>query len=254
MAGVWQEPSEQWHFGSVLDRPRASAKMKKMDVRDEALSDDWRYRLLVESVTHYAIYMLDPDGVVTSWNQGAKRFKGYDATEIIGQHFSRFYTDEDRRASVPERALQTAATEGGFESEGWRVRKDGTRFWAHVVMDPIRTPFGELIGFAKITRDLTDRKIADEALRRSEDQFRLLVQGVTDYAIYMLDPDGQITNWNAGAQRIKGYAPEEIIGQHFSRFYVEEDREAELPQRALETAARTQSGRGGSNRQRQYST
>jgi PAS domain S-box-containing protein len=202
------------------------------------LSDDGRYRLLVESVTDYAIYMLDPSGVVTSWNAGAQRFKGYQPAEILGQHFSRFYTDEDRATGLPETALKTAATEGRFEHEGWRVRKDGRRFWAHVIIDPIRDPSGQLLGFAKITRDLSERKVAEEALRRSEERFRLLVQGVTDYAIYMLDPDGRVTNWNVGAERIKGYLTDEILGEHFSRFYTEEDRAAGLPNIALETAAR----------------
>ena len=135
--------------------------------------------------------MLDPTGIVTSWNAGAQRFKGYAAHEIIGQHFSRFYTEEDKAAGLPARALETATREGKFEAEGWRVRKDGTRFWAYVVIDPIRDQSGELLGFAKITRDLTERKTAEEALRQSEEQFRLLVQGVTDYAIYMLDPEGR---------------------------------------------------------------
>jgi PAS domain S-box-containing protein len=139
---------------------------------------------------------------------------------------------------MPSRALQTAAQEGKFENEGWRVRKDGTQFWTHVVIDPIRNPSGKLLGFAKITRDLTERKRGEEVLRRSEQQFKLLVQGVTDYAIYMLDPQGNVASWNAGAQRIKGYEPKEIIGQHFSRFYAEEDRDVGLPQQALETAAR----------------
>ena len=186
-------------------------------------ADENRYRLLVDAITDYAIYMLDPSGRVTSWNLGAQRFKGYLPQEIIGEHFSRFYTEEDRAAGVPARALKTAATEGRFEAEGWRLRKDGGRFWAHVVIDPILTPTGELVGFAKITRDLTERRAAEEALRSSERQFRLLVQGVTDYAIYMLDPSGKVTSWNAGAQRIKGYLPDEIIGEHFSRFYTEED-------------------------------
>jgi PAS domain S-box-containing protein len=202
------------------------------------LSDDARYRLLVESVTDYAIYMLDPSGVVSSWNPGAQRFKGYQSAEILGQHFSRFYTDEDRATGLPERALKTAATEGRFEHEGWRVRKDGTRFWAHVIIDPIRDPSGKLLGYAKVTRDLSERKIAEEALRRSEERFRLLVQGVTDYAIYMLDPEGRITNWNMGAERIKGYLADEVVGEHFSRFYTEEDRAVGLPAIALETAAR----------------
>ena len=129
-------------------------------------------------------------------------------------------------------------SEGRFEGEGWRVRKDGTHFWSHVVIDPILDPSGKLLGFAKITRDLTDRKMAEETLKQSEQQFRLLVQSVTDYAIYMLAPDGRVTNWNLGAQRIKGYLPEEVIGQHFSMFYTPEDREAGEPQRALDIAIR----------------
>ncbi len=198
---------------------------------------DGRYRVLVDAITDYAIYMLDPGGHVSSWNTGANRFKGYTEEEILGQHFSRFYTPEDREAGLPRRALATAEAEGRFESEGWRVRKDGERFWAHVIIDAIRDPGGQLIGFAKITRDLSERKLAEEVLRRSEEQFRLLVEGVTDYAIYMLTPEGDVTSWNAGAQRIKGYEPTEIIGQHFSRFYTEEDRAAELPRVALETAS-----------------
>src|SRR3954465_4057565 len=182
-----------------------SSQAERADAQVSALEEAARYRILVEAVTDYAIYMLDPTGVVTSWNAGAQRFKGYTAEEIIGHHFSRFYTEEDRAAELPKRALATAAREGKFEAEGWRVRKDGTRFWAHVVIDAIRNTRGELTGFAKITRDLTERKEAQEALRRSEQQFRLLVQGVTDYAIYMLDPKGRVPTWNAGAERIKGY-------------------------------------------------
>lgn len=198
-------------------------------------SDDGRYRLLIESITDYAIYMLDAAGHVTSWNPGAERFKGYAAGEILGAHFSRFYTPEDREAGRPRLALAAAAQAGRFESEGWRVRKDGTRFWAHVVIDPIRRG-DQLIGFAKITRDLTERREAELALRQSEEQFRILVSGVTDYAIYMLDPAGRLINWNAGAERIKGYAPEEIIGEHFSRFYLPGDVSADLPAQALRIA------------------
>ena len=212
--------------------------MQETEHRDASLSEDGRYRLLVEAITDYAIYMLSPEGIVSSWNPGARRFKGYEAGEIIGQHFSRFYTDEDKSDGLPARALETARREGKFESEGWRLRKDGTRFWAYVVIDPIRSEDGELVGFAKITRDLTERKAAEQQLKLSEEQFRLLVQGVTDYAIYMLDPEGRVTNWNLGAQRIKGYLPSEIIGQHFSRFYTDVDREGGEPRRAIETAAR----------------
>ena len=203
-----------------------------------ANANEGRFRLLVEAISDYAIYMLDPTGIVTSWNPGAQRIKGYAADEIIGQHFSRFYREEDRKNGLPPRALATAARDGKFEAEGWRIRKDGSSFWAFVVIDPIRTPSGEIIGFAKITRDLTERKAAEEKLRQSEEQFRLLVQGVTDYAIYMLDDKGRVTNWNPGAQRIKGYLPHEIIGQHFSRFYTNEERLTNEPQKALEIAER----------------
>ncbi len=199
-------------------------------------SDADRFRQLVASVTDYAIYMLSPDGTINTWNAGAQRFKGYKPEEIIGRHFSQFYTPEDRATGLPARALATARNEGRFEDEGWRVRKDGTRFWASVVIDPVLAPDGQLLGFAKVTRDITERKRAAEALHASEERFRLLVQGVTDYAIYMLSPSGEITNWNAGARRIKGYDDAEVIGTHFSRFYTDEDNAAGLPARALATA------------------
>nr|WP_206678899.1 PAS domain-containing sensor histidine kinase [Pseudomonas sp. SST3] len=205
---------------------------------DVSLIAQDRYRLLVDAVTDYAIYMLDANGHIVSWNAGARRFKGYEEAEIIGQHFSRFYTDIDRAAGLPQRALATAVSEGRFEGEGWRVRKDGARFWCHVVVDPIWSPTGGLLGFAKITRDLTERKLAEDSLKQSEQQFRLLVQSVTDYAIYMLDPTGRVTNWNLGAERIKGYRPDEIIGQHYAVFFTEEDRLNGAPQRGLDTALR----------------
>ncbi|MGW9229568.1 PAS domain S-box protein [Pseudorhizobium sp. NPDC055634] len=197
---------------------------------------DERYRLLIDAITDYAIYMLDPEGRISSWNPGAERFKGYREPEILGHHFSRFYTPEDNTRGLPARALHRARTEGRFENEGWRVRKDGSRFWAHVIIDPIWSPTGTLLGFAKITRDLTERRQAELELKSSEQKFQLLVQAVSDYAIYMLDPTGHITNWNSGAQRIKGYDANEIIGSHFSRFYTEEDRAAGLPEFGLERA------------------
>ncbi|NYE25365.1 hybrid sensor histidine kinase/response regulator [Pigmentiphaga litoralis] len=202
------------------------------------LAESERIRLLVDGVTDYAIYMLDPDGYVSSWNLGAQRFKGYLPQQIIGQHFSVFYTDEDRASGLPARALTIARETGRFESEGWRVRRDGTRFWTSVVIDAIRNDQGVLIGYGKITRDITDRKTAQDALRQSEDQFRRLVQGVTDYAIYMLSPEGVVTNWNQGAERIKGYSSTEAIGMHFSRFYAEADRDDGVPGRSLALAAR----------------
>ncbi|MBB3352947.1 PAS domain S-box-containing protein [Rhizobium sp. BK049] len=210
--------------------------MEVLDRHDTSFDEEGRFRLLVDAITDYAIYMLSPDGIVTSWNAGAQRFKGYKPSEILGEHFSRFYVDEDRAAGVPERALATAVKEGRYEGEGWRQRKDGSRFWAHVVIDPIRHPSGELVGFAKITRDLTERRAAEQAIRQSEEQFRRLVQGVSDYAIYMLDPDGNVSSWNFGAERIKGYRPDEIIGRHFSTFYTPEDRAAGLPEKALRVA------------------
>ncbi|MBY3131755.1 MULTISPECIES: PAS domain-containing sensor histidine kinase [Rhizobium] len=210
--------------------------MEVLDRHVTSLDEGGRFRLLVDAITDYAIYMLSPEGIVTSWNTGAQRFKGYKPSEILGEHFSRFYLEEDRAEGVPERALATAAEEGRFEGEGWRRRKDGSRFWAHVVIDPIRRPSGELIGYAKITRDLTERRAAEKAIRQSEEQFRRLVQGVSDYAIYMLDPDGNVSSWNFGAERIKGYRPQEIIGRHFSTFYTPEDREAGVPQTALDIA------------------
>jgi PAS domain S-box-containing protein len=207
--------------------------------QEKVLSDERRYQYLISGINDYAIYMLDPQGHVSSWNAGANRFKGYVAQEILGEHFSRFYTDEDRASGLPARALQTALEQGKFEAEGWRVRKDGTRFWAHVVIDPIYNEDGDLLGFAKVTRDVTERKQAEDKLRESEQRFRLLVQGVTDYAIYMLSPEGLVTNWNSGAERIKGYTQDEIVGSHFSRFYTPEDRSAGVPARALATAGAT---------------
>lgn len=195
------------------------------------------FQRLVEGISDYAIYMLSTDGYVSSWNAGAQRFKGYKPEEIIGKHFSLFYTHEDRAIDKPATALMTARETGKFEDEGWRQRKDGSRFWASVVIDPIRDAQGVLIGFAKITRDITERREAQLALRQSEEKFRLLVQGVTDYAIYMLSPAGVVTNWNAGAARIKRYTHDEIVGRHFSNFYTDEDRANGLPARALAISA-----------------
>jgi len=205
------------------------------DLIEESVSGD-PFRLLVQSIVDYAIYMLDPSGIVTSWNAGAERIKGFQTEEIVGKHFSTFYTPEDRAAGMPQKVLDTARDEGKFEGEGWRVRKDGSRFWASVVVDRINDESGKLIGFAKITRDMTEKRVAQQALLEAEQRFRILVQGVTDYAIYMLDPQGLVTNWNSGAERIKGYSPDEIVGEHFSRFYTPEDFEAGVPGKALQTA------------------
>ena len=168
-----------------------------------------RFQLLVNAVVDYAIYMIAPDGTIATWNAGARRFKGYEADEIIGRPYETFFLPEDRAAGLPSHILATAGREGRFEGEGWRLRKDGSRFWAHVVIDAIFDDDRNLAGYAKITRDLTEQRAADRALRESEERFRILIQGVKDYAIYMLDPDGKVTNWNAGAQLIKGYDAKE---------------------------------------------
>lgn len=198
-----------------------------------------RFRLLVEGVTDYAIFMLDPKGQVLTWNTGATRIKGYQANEIIGQHFSKFYPPEALHRRLPEHELQVAGAEGRFEDEGWRVRKDGSRFWANVIITAIRDDSGEVRGFAKVTRDLTQRREHEESLRQSEERFRLLVEGVSDYAIFMLDPNGYVVTWNSGAERIKGYKAEEIVGQHFSKFYPPDVVEAGWPEHELQVATET---------------
>jgi PAS domain S-box-containing protein len=182
-------------------------------------ADASRLHLLVDAITEYAIYMLNPDGLVASWNAGAERLKGYSAAEIIGQPYERFFSREDQQRNLPAHILATATEAGRHESEGWRVRKDGTRFWGSAILHTVQDKAGRHIGFAQVTRDITQRKATQDTLLESERRFRILVQGVTDYAIYMIDPSGIITNWNTGAERIKGYTADEIIGQHISRFY-----------------------------------
>ncbi|HUS30741.1 MAG TPA: PAS domain S-box protein [Kofleriaceae bacterium] len=181
------------------------------------------FRLLVSSVRDYAIFLLDPSGRVATWNAGAERLKGYRAEEIIGLHFSKFYPEVDIRAGKCEMELEVAAREGRFEDEGWRLKKDGTPFWANVIITALRDSNGMLVGFGKVTRDLTERKHAEELRLAAEERFRFLVESVKDYAIFILDPRGYVATWNTGAERIKGYRAEEIIGQHFSKFYPPEE-------------------------------
>ena len=204
----------------------------------EQLGPERRLALLVDAVVDYALYLLNPDGTVVTWNPGAERLKGYTAAEIIGQNFSRFFTPEDLARKLPRQILDAAGKAGRFEAEGWRLRKDGSRFWALAVVDAVRDEGGNVIGFVKITRDMTARRQAQQKLLDSERRFRRLVEGVVDYAIFQLDPNGIVATWNAGAQRIKGYAAGEIIGQHFSRFYTADDRQTGVPDKALATAAR----------------
>lgn len=269
---------------------RKHIRERERELTRQLLESEQRFHLLVQSVRDYAIYMLDREGHVTTWNIGVERIKGWKAEEIIGRHFSAFFTPEDAAAGKPQHELELAARDGSFQEQGQRVRKDGSTFWADVTVTAIRDQQGDLVGFAKVTRDISDSIRAEQALRASqahlqqaneqlqrlqheleervqertaelartndqlrlqiaerekveqelrvsEERFRLLVEGVKDYAIYGLDPSGHITSWNAGAQRIKGYRAEEIIGQHYSCFFAEEDIRAGKPEAELATAA-----------------
>jgi PAS domain S-box-containing protein len=211
---------------------------KKKEEIDLKISEE-RYRLLVEGVTDYSIFMLDPLGNIMTWNEGAHKMKGYSVEEIIGKHFSIFYTSEDLKTKKPERELKIAVETGKYEEEGWRVKKNGSVFWANVVITPLFNERNKHIGFSKVTRDLTERRAAEESLRQSEERFRSLVEQVIDYAIFMLDEKGRIISWNEGARRIKGYNANEIIGKYFSIFYPEEDLLNGKPAHELKVARKT---------------
>jgi PAS domain S-box-containing protein len=197
-----------------------------------------RFRLLVEAVEDYAIFMLSPEGIIVSWNAGAQRIKGYTAEEIVGQHFRVFYPPQLQQARHPEHELELAIRDGHYEEAGWRIRKDGSRFWANVVITAVYDSNGSLVGFAKVTRDITAQREAEQKLRESEERFRLLLESVQDYAVYMLDTEGRIASWNVGAERAKGYTAEEILGQHFRVFYPPERQAEQHPEHELEVAKR----------------
>jgi PAS domain S-box-containing protein len=203
---------------------------------EQLAQNEQRLRALLASVRDYAIIMLDPHGTVVSWSEGAEQIEGYRSEEIIGAHFSRFFPPEAIERGWPEHVLRVAATEGHFEDENWRVRKDGSRFWANVVITALRDRNAKLIGFSKITRDLTGRRQQEEALRESQERFRLLIESVKEYAIYMLDASGHVMSWNAGAQAILGFEAGEIMGKHFSRFYLPEEIHSGKPWQQLENA------------------
>jgi PAS domain S-box-containing protein len=211
------------------------------DKRPQAVTER-RFQLLVEAVADYGIFLLDTDGNIVSWNTGAQKLKGWTRDEILGRHFSTFYPPEAIATGWPQEELRRAARDGRFEDEGWRVRKDGSRFWANVVITALYDPqTGELTGFAKVTRDLTERRQHEEALRTSEERFRLLVDSIRDYAIFMLDETGRVRSWNQGAEAIHGYAAGEIVGHDFSTFFLPADRAAGKP--AAELAAARLQGR-----------
>jgi PAS domain S-box-containing protein len=218
-------------------RPLRAAREKQHHAESVLRESEEHFAELVASVRDYAVFLLDPQGTVLTWNLGAERIKGYRPEEIIGRHFSIFYPKDALASGWPAHELAVASATGRFEEEGWRIRNDGSRFWANVVITALRGPAGEVRGYLKITRDLTDRKHAEEKLRLSEERFRLLVERVKDYAIFILGPDGRVASWNAGAQHIKGYTADEIIGQHFSRFYPREAIERGWPEEELRRAA-----------------
>jgi PAS domain S-box-containing protein len=226
----------------TLDLQRANRALQ-LDVASRIrtekllLESEERFRQMVTSVVDYAISMLDTDGRVASWNAGAARIKRYTAEEIIGQHFSRFYPRADVDNGKPWRHLEVASVEDRVEDEGWRVRKDGSPYWASVVITAVRDASGRLIGFSEVTRDLTDRMRAEEELQRREARFGTLVNSVVDYGIIMLDPDGDVTSWNTGAERILGYSHDEIVGRHFSTFYYREGVASGRPQHELDVAS-----------------
>jgi len=195
-------------------------------------------RTFVRSIRDYAIFMLDANGYIQTWNVGAQVITGYRADEAVGRHFSIFYTREDLDSGKIPYELDVAVRTGQYEEEGWRLRKDGSKYWASVLITALRDDDNEIVGYAKVVRDLTERKVIEERARQDEQRFRILVEGVKDYAIFMLDPYGNVASWNAGAQRIKHYRADEIIGRHFSVFYPEEDVRSGKCEMELEVATR----------------
>jgi PAS domain S-box-containing protein len=195
-----------------------------------------QFSTLAETIKEYAVVLLDPDGYIVTTNPGAQLIKGYKPDELVGIHFSQFYPQSAIDRGWPQHELEVARAEGRFEDEGWRVKKDGSMFWANVVITALRDQNGTLTGFGKITRDLSERRREQESLRQSEERFRLLVEAVEDYAIFMLDPNGKVMSWNAGAERIKGYSASEIIGRHFSTFYPPELIAVDWPSHELRVA------------------
>jgi PAS domain S-box-containing protein len=224
------------------DRLSYSGEKRPMDSprrSDESWGREGDWRTFVDAIEDYAIFLLDAQGHIATWNRGAEKIKGYAPREIIGKHFSVFYGAEDLASDKPGRELAVARETGTAHDEGWRLRKDGTRFWANVVITALRDQRGELRGFVKVTKDLTIDVAAAEALRRSEERFRLLVEAVSDYAIYMLDPTGKVSTWNAGAEKLKGYRADEILGHDFSVFFPEDDIRQGKPVRELALARET---------------
>ena len=215
-------------------------------------SSEERYHRMVSEVQDYAIILLSKDGIVENWNKGAENIKGYLESEILGKHFRIFYTPEDRENLLPEKLINEALRNGKANHDGWHLRKDGSRFWGSISITALHGGAQEIIGFSKVTRDLTERRtlelkaeqfnedlrVKNEMLRQSEDRYQRMIAEVEDYVIIMLSLEGNIQNWNKGAQKIKGYSAEEIIGKHFSIFYGPEDQRKGIPNSLLAEASR----------------
>ena len=183
-------------------------------------NQDSSYRRLVDGILDYGILLLDADGVVRTWNPGAERMKGFCADEIIGQHFSIFYPDDERDAGFPAKELEEARRTGRFEDEGWRVRKDGTQFWANVVLTALRDDDGRVIGFSKVTRDLTDREAQQEVVRKAERYARSLLEASLD-ALVAISPEGKITDVNRVTETIVGLRRDVLVGTDFSDYFTD---------------------------------
>jgi PAS domain S-box-containing protein len=231
--------------GQDLQQTSQDLRETRQNLRESNLAlleSEERFRLLVDSSTDCAIYMLDPEGRVVTWNEGAERSKGYKAEEILGRNYAIFFLAEDVEAGLPARELAAAARDNHFETEAWRRRKDGAKFWALVTLTAIRGPEGELRGFAKVTRDLTAQKVAEEALRTHNAQlecYRIIVENVVDYVIFTLDAEGRIDSWSPGAMNVLGFAAEEALGREYSLVFTPEEIEAGEPRQEMEAAARS---------------
>ncbi len=197
------------------------------------------YKKMIEEIEDYAIILLDKYGIIQNWNKGAQKIKGYSENEIIGQHFSIFYLPEDLASNLPNKLMKLAEKAGRAGQEGWRKRKDGTKFWGSIAITALHDENHQVIGYCKVTRDLTEKKISEDELRMSEERYHQMIAEVQDYAIILLSPEGIIENWNIGAEKIKGYKSSEVIGKNFELFYTPEDRKDKLPQKLL-TKARTE--------------
>jgi PAS domain S-box-containing protein len=231
----FRDPDTGFEGLSCLLNDRSTQKKEELSLR----RSEEVHRLMIENVRDYAIFLLDTTGHIMTWNEGARRIKGYSADEIIGKHFSTFYTREDLDTEKPRRELEIAIATGKYEEEGWRVKKDGSLFWGNIVITALFNEQNQHVGFSKVTRDLTERRQAQEQLRQSEERYRLLVQQVSDYGIFMMDEKGRIISWNEGAEKINGWSASEITGSHFSIFYPEEDIRNDKPGFELRVAKAT---------------